>query len=77
MEEGIKGFDYRSTIRDPKTGKLIKEQHYKIHESDKGHFLERDGKFYFADGSETTDPRIAKKESTIIVENKDVSFSKK
>lgn len=83
----IKGFDYRSTIRDPKTGKVIKEQHYirHVHQS-LGEFLERDGVFYATDGSEISDPRkekpqiqtLARGEPEAKVEKKpEISFSKK
>lgn len=82
----IQGFDYRTVIRDPRTGKLIREQHYKRHVSAQhGEFLERDGKFYHPGSNTETipDPRIRKEEPVqTVVEAKlekkpEVSFTKK
>jgi len=81
----IQGFDYRATICDPKTGKVIKEQHYKrhVHQS-AGEFLERDGKFFAPNGQEIEDPRKPKEtvQAQAIVEPKaekkaEISFAKK
>lgn len=63
-EETVQGFDLRTVIRDPRTGKTIKEQHYKRYCSDRfGEFYERDGKFFAPNGAIITDPRIQKTET--------------
>lgn len=81
----IKGFDYRSTIRDPKTGTVIKEQHYirHVHQA-LGEFLERDGVFYATDGSVISDPRKEKPQIETLARGEpeakakpEISFSKK
>ncbi len=47
------GFDLRVHIRDLKTGKMIKEQPYKLHvDKERGKAFERDGKFYTLNGQE-------------------------
>jgi len=78
-EETVQGFDYRTVIRDPRTGKTIREQHYKRYVSMKyGEFLERDGKFFYPNGSEITDPRKEQTQADITVEKKlEVSTAKK
>jgi hypothetical protein len=86
-EEGvIQGFDYRVTIRNPKTGELIKEQPYKRYVSEiGGEYLERDGKFYATNGDEIPDPKadaaraLAKADIAIAAEKMkpEVTFTKK
>lgn len=72
IEEGkIEGFDRRSVIRDSKTGKIIKEQHYVTHISQAyGELLFRDGKCYAPNGQEIKDPRIHQAAPEVKVEVK-------
>ena len=54
-----KNFDLRSHVRDPKTGKTIREQHYIWHESKEfGKFFEVAGKYYNVRNEEIEDPRL-------------------
>jgi hypothetical protein len=54
-KEEIKGFDFRTHIVDPATGKLLKHQPYRMTvDREKGTRLYRDGKCFFEDG--TPDP---------------------
>lgn len=57
-EEGkIEGFDRRATIRDPRTGKTIKQQDYTSRVSQDGsEVLTRDGKKYWSNGVEIVEP---------------------
>jgi hypothetical protein len=71
-EAEIKGFDYRSIISDPKTGKITKQQHYKMHiVQGLGTFLERDGKFYHpgSNTEEIRDPRLPPIETVLSVDS--------
>jgi hypothetical protein len=57
------GFDLRTEIRDPKSGMVLKYQPYRAHHFKVGPgestvVYERDGKFYFADGTEAPDPKV-------------------
>jgi len=65
-EEGkIQGFDYRATIKDPRTGAVIKTQEYIRHVSGTGgEYLKRisgedAGKFFNVKGEEIPDPKAA------------------
>lgn len=64
VEEGkIEGFDRRATIRDPKTGKTIKEQNYTTRISQDGsEVLTRNGKRYWANGQEIVEPKAPEQE---------------
>lgn len=58
------GFDTRVHIRDPKTGRLVKIQDYRLTKSKARDgnvvgYYERDGKKYWENGEETTDAAIA------------------
>lgn len=54
------GFDLRTTIRDPKSGKTVKEQYWTGHFNKSGeHVFERDGKFYYENGQEAPNPKAA------------------
>jgi hypothetical protein len=67
-----KGFDYRSIIADPKTGKVIRQQHYIFHiQEGLGQFLERDGKFYHpgSNTEEIRDPRLPPIETVLAVDS--------
>ena len=66
-----KGFDYRATINDPKTGKIVKVQNYTRHVTQAyGEFIERDGKFYHpgSNTQEIRDPRLPPTE--LVLESK-------
>lgn len=45
------GFDLRVHIKDPKTGKMLKFQPYRLVVTKEGQYYVRDGKRYNADGS--------------------------
>jgi hypothetical protein len=81
VEQGkIEGFDLRSVIRDPRTGKVIKEQHYTTHISEAyGTVMVRDGKFFAPNGQEIPDPKAVKVEQVEVKAEKkaEVSFTKK
>lgn len=64
QDQNTKAFDLRTTIRDPKTGKVVKEQPYIFHDSKQyGSFYEAEGKFYNRKGEEIEDPRIPHSEA--------------
>lgn len=47
------GFDMRTEIRDARTHKIVKVQHYVRHsDRERGVVYERDGKFYYENGQE-------------------------
>lgn len=58
------GFDTRVHIRDPKTGRLVKIQDYRLtktkaRDGNVVGYYERDGKLYWENGEETTAEAIA------------------
>jgi hypothetical protein len=56
-----KKFDLRTHIMDPKTGKMVKVQPYRLHISAEfGHVYERDGKKFYPNGEPWIDPRAPK-----------------
>ena len=59
--EGTHTFDLRTTIRDPKTGKTVKEQPYVgyVTQSHGNYFQDSQG-FYDAQGNDITDPKASK-----------------
>lgn len=63
-EDGINGFDTRVQIRDPKTGRIVKEQNYsltktKSKDGNVVEYFERDGRKFWPSGKETSDKEIS------------------
>lgn len=53
------GFDNKVHIRDPKTGRIVRENHYVLHITKSGNYYERDGVQYYEDGSIRKDRAVS------------------
>lgn len=74
-------FDYRSSIVDPKTGKVVKDQPFKMYVSrEHGEIMERpEGQFWYPNGTPAFDPRPKRHEEKKLDQEKksDAAVSKK
>lgn len=53
-EEIKEGFDTTVHVRDPRSGRLVKENHYALHVVGGMQLYERDGKYFWPNGEEAS-----------------------